>query len=138
MASLIYDSALDDTARALIDFDTDNFACMLVGAGYVPDKSSDTKRSAVTDEVVGTGYTADGKPAAVTVTKDTVNHRIDISLGSESWPTSTISARGAVYYKVSGAGAASDALVAYIDFGGLITSTNGTFALSASTLRLQN
>ena len=48
-----------------------------------------------------------------------------------------MTARGAVYYKVVGT-AATDRLVAYIDFGSDITSTAGTFALTAITLRIQN
>jgi hypothetical protein len=139
MASLIFNSALDDEARGNIDFDSDTFWCMLVTASYTPDKDTHTKRSDVTNEVPNSGsYTAGGQVATVTVTKDTVNDRIDISLGAESWTTASITARGAVYYKRRGGLSSADELVAYIDFGGDITSTLGTFALTASTLRIQN
>lgn len=138
MASLIYNSCLDDLAKGNIDFDTDTFYAMLVTSSYTPDKDTHLKRSSVTNEVTGTGYTAKGTAATVTVTKDTANDRIDISLGAVSWPTSTITARGAVYYKYRGGADTADELVAYIDFGGDVSSTAGTFALSASTLRLQN
>jgi hypothetical protein len=138
MASIIFNSALDDALRALIDFDTDTFKCMLVTSSYVPNKDTDTKRSDVTDEVVGAGYIADGAAANITVTKDTVNDRIDIGLGAVSWGGATITARGAVYYKSRGGAASADELVSYIDFGGDIISTAGTFSLSASTLRIQN
>lgn len=139
MASLIFNSALDDEARGNIDFDSDTFWCMLVAAAYTPDKDTHTKRSDVTNEVANSGsYTAGGQVATVTVTKDTVNDRIDISLGAESWTAATIAAAGAVYYKRRGGLASADELVAYIDFGGVITSTLGTFALTASTLRIQN
>jgi hypothetical protein len=138
MASLIYNSALDDAARALIDFDSDTFKVMLVTSAYTPDKDTHLKRSSVTNEVTGTGYTAGGAAATVTVTKDTTNDRVDISLGALSLPTSTITARGAVYYKSRGGASSADELVAYIDFGADIASTGGTFSLSASTLRLQN
>jgi hypothetical protein len=138
MASLIYNSCLDDLAKGNIDFDSDTFYAILVTSSYTPDKDADLKRSAVTNEVTGTGYTAGGTAATVTVTKDTANDRIDISLGAVSWPTSTITAAGAVYYKHRGGASSADELVAYIDFGGNVSSTAGTFALSASTLRLQN
>lgn len=138
MASLIYNSALDDALRGLIDFDTDTFKVMLVTATYTPNKDTHTKRSDVTNEVSGTGYTAGGETATVTVTKDTANDRIDVSLGAASWATATITARAAVYYKSRGGAATADELVAYIDFGGDITSTAGTFSLTASTLRIQN
>lgn len=138
MTSLAFNSALDDALRALIDFDSDTFKVMLVTSGYTPDKDLHTKRSDVTNEVVGTAYVAGGAAAPVTVTKDTANDRINISLGAASWASSTITAAGAVYYKSRGGASSADELVGYIDFGGNITSTNGTFSLTASTLRVQN
>lgn len=138
MASLIFNSGLDDAVRGNIDFDTDSFKAMLVTSTYSPNKDTHTKRSDVTNEVVGSGYTAGGTAASVTVTKDTANDRIDIELGAVSWNPATITARGAVYYKSRGGAASADELVAYIDFGSDITSTAGNFSLTASTLRIQN
>ena len=54
MASLIYNSAIDDMARGAIDADTDSFKAMLVTSSYTPNKDTDLKRSAVTNEVSGT------------------------------------------------------------------------------------
>jgi hypothetical protein len=138
MTSIIYDSALYDSEIGSIDFDSDTFKVMLVTSSYAPNKKTHTKRSDVTNEVVGTAYVAGGAAATVTVTKDTVNDRVDTGLGSASWASSTITAAGAVYYKSRGGLSSADELVAYIDFGGNITSTNGTFSLSASTMRIQN
>jgi hypothetical protein len=144
MASVIYNSTLDDALRGLVDFDTDTFRVMLVNSTYAAiadetKKDSHLKRSAVTsNQVTGTGYTAGGEVVTVTVTKDTANNRIDISLGSASWATSTITAHGAVYYKSRGGADTADELVAFIDFGGAVTSTAGTFSLTASTLRVTN
>lgn len=144
MASIIFTSCLDDAAKGSIDFDTDVFKVMLVNTTYAAiadntKKDSHLKRSSVTsNEVSGTGYTAGGATATVSVTKDTTNDRVDISLGSASWSTSTITAYGAVYYKSRGGADTADELVAYIDFGGAISSTAGTFSLTASTLRIQN
>lgn len=138
MSSLIFNSALDDAARGAIDWDTDSFKCLLVTSAYAPNKDTHLKRSDVTNEVSGTGYTAGGAAATVGVTKDTANDRIDISLGAVSWASSTITARGAVYYKSRGGAASADELVAYIDFLSDIISTSGNFALTASTLRIQN
>jgi hypothetical protein len=85
MASLMYNSALDDALRGNIDFDTDSFRAMLVTSSYSPNKDTHTKRSDVTNEVGASGsYAAGGGTATVTVTKDTVNDRIDISLGAVS------------------------------------------------------
>lgn len=137
MASLIYNSCIDDMARNAIDFDTDSFKVMLVTASYSADKDAHLKRSAVTNEITGTGYTAGGVSAAVTVTKDTANDKVTIEFAAVSWPSSTITARGAVYYKTRGGASSADELVAYNDFGSNITTSNGTFSLAASTLTLQ-
>lgn len=138
MSSLIYNNALDNVARGTIDFDTDTFKAMLVTSGYAEDKDAHEFRSDVTNEVVGSGYTAGGATVTVNVTLDTANDRIDISLGSLSLPTSTITARKAVYYKSRGGLASADELIAVIDFGSDVSSTGGTFDLTASTLRIQN
>jgi len=138
MASLIFNSCLDDAFRAIIDFDTDTFKVLLTTSSYAADKDTHTKRSDVTNEVVGAGYTTGGAAATVTVTKDTANDRIDVSLGAASWSVATITARYAVYYKSRGGASSADELVAVIDFGSDITSTAGTFSLTASTLRIQN
>lgn len=138
MSSLIYNSCLADAMSGLIDFEADDFDVILVTSSYVPDKDAHTKRSDVTNEVAGIGYATGGVPAAVSVSNDTATDRIDISLGTASWTASTITARGAVYFKSRGGAAAADELVAYIDFAGNVTSTNGTFSLTASTIRIQN
>ena len=137
MASLIYNSCIDDMARNAIDFDTDSFKVMLVSASFSADKDAHLKRSSVTNEISGTGYTAGGVSAAVTVTKDTANDKVIIEFAAVSWPSSTITARGAVYYKARGGASSADELVAYNDFGSNITTSNGTFSLAASTLTLQ-
>lgn len=138
MASLVYNSFLDDVFRGNIDCDTDTFYVMLVTSTYTENKDTHTKRSDITNEVTGTGYTADGKVVTVTVTKDTTNDRIDVSLGGTTWTTSTITARKAVYYKRRGGLASADELVAVVDFGADVISSAGTFTLTASTVRIQN
>jgi hypothetical protein len=138
MPSLIYNSFLEDLARGAIDMDTDTFRVLLTTSAYSENKDTHLKRSDVTNEVSGTGYTAGGVVTSITVTKDTVNDRLDITLGAVSWPTSTITARKAVYYKARGGAATADELVAVNDFGSDVTSTGATFSLALSTVRFQN
>lgn len=138
MASLVYNSFWEDLARGAIDLDTDTVKVMLVTSAYTEDKDAHLKRSSVTNEVTGTGYTAGGATVTITVTKDTVNDRLDVTLGQVTWPSSTITARKAVYYKSRGGASTADELIAVNDFGSDVTSTNGTFTLNASTLRVQN
>jgi hypothetical protein len=139
VASLIFNSALRDEAIGSIDFDTDTFKVMLVTSAYTPNKDTHTKRSDVTNEVSGTGYTAGGAASAVSVAAvDTTNDRVVITFGAVNWPGATITARGAVYYKSRGGASSADELIAYDDFGADITATAGTFSLAASTLTKQN
>lgn len=139
MASLIYNSALRDEATGAIDYDTDTFKVMLTTSAYTENKDTHTKRSDVTNEVVGTGYTAGGNTVTVTVPAiDTANDRLDVALGGTTWPTSTITARKAVYYKSRGGASSADEIIAVVDFGADVVTAAGTFTLTASTLRKQN
>ena len=140
MASLIYDSFFNDLAVNNIKTTTDTFKMMLVTSAYTPNKGTHAKRSDVTNEVSGTGYTAGGQTVALTTTNDTTNHRLDITIGSPAgWTSSTITAAAGVVYKSRGGASSADELVCYLDFGGNVTSTNGTFAVTISSpLRIQN
>ncbi len=139
MASLIYNSAIDEMARGDIDFDTDTFKAMLVTSSYTPNKDTHEFRDDVTNEAPATGnYVAGGETSTVTVTKDTANDKVTIQFGAVSWSSSTITARGCVYYKSRGGASSADELVAYNDFGSDVSSSGGTFAIAASTITLQN
>lgn len=139
MASLIYNSLLRDEAIGGIDFDTDTFKVMLTTSAYTENKDTHTKRSDVTGEVVGAGYTAGGNTVAATVgAVDAANDRVEITFAGTTWPASTITARKAVIYKSRGGAASADELVSVVDFGSDIVSVTGTFTLTASTLRKQN
>ena len=112
-----------------------NKVCMVQDA-YSPDYSAHDFYSDLTNEVSGTGYTAGGATVTITVASvDTANNRLDITLGGTTASTSTITARGAVYYKSRGGASSADEVIAYNDFGSDVSTTAGTFTLSASTLR---
>lgn len=140
MASLIFDSFFADIAKGNVDCDTDTFKMLLVTATYSPNKGTHAKRSDVTNEVSGTGYTAGGQTVTVTVTNDTTNHRCDIGIGNPAgWTSSTITARAGVVYKSRGGASSADELVCYLDFGADVTSTSGTFSVNVtSPVRIQN
>ena len=138
MASLIYTSCLEDEARGAIDFDSDTFKLLLVN-GYTASKSAHTKRSDVTSEVAnGNGYATGGTTVACTVAKDASNNRVTLTFAAASWGSATITATGAVIYKSRGGASSADELVGFVDFGGTVSSTGGTFAVSASVLTLSN
>jgi hypothetical protein len=135
MASIIYNTFFRDVFTGAVDLDTDAFKVMLTTNTYAENKDH-AKRSDITNEVSGTGYTAGGNTVTVTVTLDNANDRVDVSLGGTNWTSATISnVRKAIYYKSRGGAASADELIAEIDNGADVSVTAGTLTLSASTLR---
>jgi hypothetical protein len=121
-----------------VDYDTDSFKMMLSTSSYTPDKDHDF-RDDVTNEVTGTGYTAGGAAITVSVTKDTTNDRVDVTIGAASWSSSTIAgARNATAYKARGGASSADELILTNRFSGDLSTSNGTLSVAASTLRFQN
>lgn len=141
MASLIYDSFMDDLVRGKFNFDGDTIRVMLVMDAYVPNKGVHAKRSDVTSEVGvnNTGYATGGLATTPSLTLDPVTHREDISFSNVTWSNATITAKAAVLYKSNGGPASEDELIAYVDFGQNVSSTAAAFAVTfSSSLRLQN
>lgn len=138
MASLIYNSFWEDLSKGSIDPDTDTIKVLLTTSSYSENKDTHTKRSDVTNETSGTGYTAGGTTSTVTVAKNTTTDQVTITFGSVSWASSTITARKAVYYKSRGGASSADELIAVNDFGSDVSSTGGTFTVAASVITIQN
>lgn len=138
MASIVYNSFVNDIAIGTVDVDNDTFFVMLVN-GYVENKAHTRLSDIRASEVSGTGYTANGVATTLSVTQDDVNNRLDIDFTNVSWSNSTVSADGCVIYKNQGATDADKPLVCFVDFGQVISSTNAAFAVTFSApLRFQN
>lgn len=91
--------------------------------------SAATTAYAATNEVSGTGYTAGGATlAGYSATETGTVARLDFT--SPTWPSSTITARGALIYNSS----KTNKAVAVLDFGADITSTSGTFTVTLPTV----
>lgn len=129
MASFAYRSFLPDLMAGDIVPEDDTFYAMLLQEAYAPSATTHAKRSDLTNEASGTGYTAGGAECVVTVTRDDANNRLIISLASVEWPASTIEARYAGYYKRRGGLASADELVGLLDFGETISTVVSTFLL---------
>lgn len=89
-------------------------------------------RDDITNEITGTGYTAGGVAATVTVgSVDTTNDRTPVTITDlpNAWTGSTLSAVGGWLYKVIGS-AATDQLIGFVDFGGTVTSTAGNYSVT--------
>ena len=136
MSALIYNSMLDFQTKGGIDFDTDVFRGMLVTDAYVADRATHDFRNDITNEVVATGYTADGVIVPVTSVKNTGNNTQTITFGLASWPGFLGSAYGIVYYKSRGGSASLDELCVFNRFGLVEIATLGTFVASPTTITM--
>ena len=118
-----------------VDYLQGRFKVMLVNGRGAPDPSHRC-RAQVEHEVKARGYDAGGKRVRVTGGFDPETDDLMVILGGAEWgPFTTIRTVGAIYYLDSG-DAATDKLVAFIDFGGGIGCTDGAFQLDESTLQL--
>ena len=120
-------------ANKEVDWNTDTIKCMLTTVTYVPDQDTHQYKSSVTNEVVGTGYTAGGVALATpTITYTAATNKLMLDAGDASWAASTITARIAVVYDDTPATDATKPLAVYQDFGADVSTTNGTFTVQWS------
>lgn len=85
---------------------------------------ADTTAYATTNEVSGTGYTAGGVTLA-DFTTGLSGGTAYLTFTDPEWANATITARGCLIYNAS----KSNKAVAAFDFGGDVSSTNGTFSV---------
>ena len=130
MASKMYGQFLAKALNKEVDYDSDTIKVMLTTSAYTPNQDTHAYKSDVTNEVVGTGYTAGGQTlTSKTITYDAANNVIILDAADTTWASSTITARYAVIYDDAGATTATKVLLGYVDLGSDQSSTNGEFAL---------
>jgi hypothetical protein len=134
MASVIYDSFLSDVFAGNCTT-ASTYKAMLVTSAYTEDRGAHSKRSSVTNEVAGTGYTAGGVTLTLSASLNTTTHILTLTIPTVSWASSTITARKLIIYKSTGT-AANDNLVACIDNGADLVSSATTMTWNASTWAL--
>jgi hypothetical protein len=127
----LYGLFLKSLANKEIDLDSDTLKVMLCTSAYTPDQDTHQYKSAVADEVTGTGYTAGGATlGSVTVTYDATSNALVLDAADTEWADSTITARYAVIYDDTPSTDATKPLIAYVDFGGDQVSTAGAFGIT--------
>ena len=151
MASFIYDNAWKHILAGNMDFSDDatgdstehTFKMILVTSSYSATQGSDEYYSTISgtsgneasdtgSPSAGNGYITGGKSTTPTVTVDGTNHDIEISFSQVQWSEATVSAVAAVVYRSTGTDSTSQ-LLAYLDFGGTVASTDGTYTVSITT-----
>lgn len=98
--------------------------CALMADTYTPAQNTDDAWADISaDEISGTGYSADGQEIS---NKSMTQSGGDAVFDGDNvaWTSSTLDARYAVIYE-----AGSGKLLAYVDFGEVKSSSNGTFEI---------
>lgn len=87
--------------------------------------SAATTAYSTTNEVTGTNYVAGGNTLVISAAPTSSGTTAFLDFADTTWSDATITARGALIYKVGG----SNPAVAVLDFGGDKTSTTGDFTV---------
>lgn len=119
------------TAGNRVDWVTDTIKVALTTNTFTPNQDTHDFFNDVTNEVVGTGYTAGGITlTGKSVSYDTASNETRlISSLNPSWTASSFTARWAIIYKDTGT-ASTSPLLGYVDFGGDETVSSGTFTIT--------
>jgi hypothetical protein len=131
MADIIYDSFLPDALNGNCNT-THTFKGILVSAGYSESRSH-SKRSDITSEISGPGYSTGGATVSLSVAVNTTTHVVTITIGPCSWPNSSLTARKMIVARARGGAASADELVCCVDNGTDVVSSNGTLTFPGAT-----
>lgn len=131
MASGIYLSYPDKANNKEIDLLTDTIKVALCTSAYTPNQDTHDYFNDITNEVSGTGYTAGGATlASKTYSVNTGTNVWTFDAADVTWASSTITnARYAIIYDATPGTAATNPLIAYIDFGSDKSSSGGDFVI---------
>ena len=134
MASIVYSSFPLDVFNGNCN-STHTYKAMLASSGYTEDRNAHTKRSNVTNEVTGIGYTAGGTTVTLSATLDLASTppKLTVTTSAAVWPVSTITARKLVIYRSRGGASSVDELVCCVDNGVDLASNASTMTWGART-----
>lgn len=125
----IYNKFKFEALKGSIDLSTDTIKVALCTSSYTPNVDTHLFFDDITNEVVGTGYTAGGQTLTnPSVTQDDTDNEGVFDADNVTWTSSTITARYAIIYKDTGV-AGTSPLIAYIDFGSDKSSSAGDFTI---------
>jgi len=132
VASVVYDSFLADVFSGAANT-SHSYKALLTTSSYTEDRGAHSKRSSVTNEVSGTGYSAGGVAVTLTASLNTTTHKLTLTIGAATWSSSTITARKLVVYRARGGASSADELVCCVDNGIDLVSSSSTMQWNAST-----
>lgn len=115
-----------------VDWMADDIGVSLHTSLYVPNQDTHDYYNDVNNEVGDSGdYAAGGQLLTVkTIDYTGGTNVIKLSAAPTVWTGATITARYVVIYDATPGVAATDPLLGYVDFGGNVSCTNGTFTIT--------
>jgi len=96
---------------------------------YTPSQDNHTSYNDITGEVAAGGGYSTGGATLATKTVTYAGTVVTFDADDVSWAASTITARYAVVYDATPAGATDKKLIGYIDFGGNMSTASATFQI---------
>lgn len=123
-----YTNGLLSAMNGKTNWTSDNIQVMLYTSAYTPNQANDVYKDVVNPtEASGTGYTAGGVVLS-SKTSTASGTTVTLSAANVTWSSSTITAAGAIIY--DNTPASNKPLLAYVDFGGSQSSSNGNFTIT--------
>jgi hypothetical protein len=111
---------------------------MMLVDGYEPDATGHTRRSDITGEVSGDGYTAGGLPVELAVVDDVGGERVLIRIPQVDFAGVTLGASGCVVYRDRGGAATEDELVCFGDFGETVAVEVGLLSVATADMVIKD
>ena len=131
-----YGQAIGKLLAKTIDLTSDDIRVALLKNTYTPDQDAHvfwSDVSAGTNEVTGTGYTANGVAlTSKALTYDSATNKTTFGAANVSWTSATFTARYAVYYDRTPSTDATRPLLVYVDFGADVPVSVGSLLLDLS------
>ena len=131
VSAFLYDKfaqkQLDGSAPVVWSSDTIKVA--LLSNAHTPNQAThDFFDDVSANEITGTGYTAGGVTLA-SKTSAVTSHTAALDAADTQWTGSTLTARYAVIYQLTGT-ASTSKLIGLVDFGADVSTTSGTFTIT--------
>ena len=139
MAALNWNTFKSHLLKGNIDFVNDTLKVALTTSTFVPNIDTEEFFNQVTNEVVGTGYTAGGQTLTTpAVTTDDTNDRGEFDADDVTWSSSTITGRIWILYVSGATPGTNDYLIGYEDMGSDKSSSNGDFTIQWNAAGIQH
>jgi hypothetical protein len=126
-------ATLNAIINKTLNLSAGNFWAMLLGTGYTPSPLHSVL-SNLSAEVTGTGYTAGGVAAPLTITRNDALDEIIVRAEQIIHPAFTASPRYVAYYQKLGGAASADRVVMIIDWGRVYPATGSVYPINPNEI----